>query len=118
MEELDIQMKEKISKLIEYLLELVEGKVQRFEVSYEMRCSCKYGNDPWKEWTEVIYPVVVVTKFGEEWLSMNFTHLENKEDTVEIAVHEFIYTKDFAEQDRNNILERLYSPEYSELKNS
>ena len=116
MKTIDNKIKDEVIKLIEYVLEPIEGKVVSVGDSYKTTLGSQIGDKPWKKWVEIIYPIFITTKLGEESLLLNFTHLNRWEDVTWVACHNLLYTKHISEEnDRNNILERLHSQKFLKL---
>lgn len=116
MEPLNQKTQEEVAEIIKYLLEPISGEVESFGEPYEMTHRTKYGNEPERSWVEILYPVLIRTKTGEASLSVSSAHINQIEHGVWRACHDFVYTDITSAGDQQEILKRLYSQEFLELR--
>lgn len=116
MEKLDLQKQEELKSLIEYVLQPVNGKVLYFLDLYKMRHSVKHGNEPEKTWEEFFYPVIVSINSKEDSISISNLYLNNIEDAIWRACHDFVYSNLVSDIEKESILKTLYSQEFLEFR--
>jgi hypothetical protein len=116
MEKLDLQKQEDLKELIEYVLKPLNGKVITFLDPYKMTHRSKTGDEPWHEWVEILYPVIVKINEKEDHLSISDIHLNHTEDAIWRSCHDFVYSNSITEQERQLIINRLYSLDFLEFR--
>jgi hypothetical protein len=116
MEKLDLKKQEELKGLIEYVLEPVNGNVLYFLDSYKMRHSVKHGNEPERTWEEVFYPVIVSLNSKEDSMSISNLYLNNIEDAIWRACHDFVYSNLISDIEKESILKTLYSSGFLEFR--
>lgn len=111
----DPETTKEIEKLIECVLEPIEGKVKRFGDLHEMRHMTQYGNEPERRWVETFYPVYVDTKFGEKILHLSSLH-QKPWDMVEVACRDLSYLNELPEDVKKQVSDKRYSAEFMALR--
>lgn len=108
--------KEEITRLIEYALEPISGKVLSFGEPCEMRHRSRYGNEPERLWTETLYPIIIKTKSGESYMTLSSLYINKLEDAVWRVCSDLIYTGNLSEEEQQKVLIKIYSQEFLELR--
>lgn len=116
MEEINKNKKEEIIKLVGSILEPLNCKIFGFGNSFNIKHSTKSGDRPWSEWMETYYPILIEIKSSKDSIVISSLHLNNINSAVWTACHDFIYSSSvISEDDRQNILKKLYSSEFIKL---
>lgn len=107
--ELDTQTKEEISKILEHYLKPLDVKVVSFGKPFKMTHGSSVGNEPWKYWEEILYPIHIESKYGKDDLSISSIHLSDIQRAVQTACHNFLYSGSKLGSHCEEILMLLYS---------
>ena len=114
----DQEKKEEIIKLIEFALEPIGGKDEKFKDSFEIRHMSRQGNEPEHRWVEQLYPISIKTKFGKLEPCLSSMHINSVWDMVFVACRDLAYLHNTPMEVQNEIVKKLYSDEFMALKNN
>ena len=114
--ELDFDTKQEVTTWIEYILKPVKGKVKGFGQGMKLRHRVQRGDEPWKSWEEVFYPVTVTTNIGEVSVDISSVHMTSIKEAVIAGCHELsIFLSSSFDKESQSILRLIYSSELQTL---
>lgn len=116
-QQLDKGIKDELKNIIEHVLEPIQGRIVEFSNPYKLRYGSKYGNEEWKTWEDIEYPIIIDTQFGRKVLNVSFLHIKQASGNAWKICQDLVYSGLITKDKRQEVLERLYNPKLLDLIN-
>ncbi len=118
METLDIKTQEQIKELIDWVFKPTNITLSRFGDSYIIHHTSRHGNDPERKWDEKMY-FIYLRKDSQEFIdSISELHMNKSiADAVWVMAHDLCYQKNITDEEKNELLKRLYSQDFLDILN-
>lgn len=112
----DQEKTEEITKLIEFALEPIEGKIEKFDDSFEIKHTTRHLGEPVRSWVEILFPIHIKSKFGDVETCLSSMYENSPWDMAFVACRDLAYSHDTPQEVQSEIIKKLYSAEFLSLK--
>lgn len=116
MEPLNQKTQEEVTEIIKYLLEPISGEVESFGEPREISSTIMELGKPKRFGSEIVYPILVATKFGKLDFSLSSNYISNPKEMAMVACYALLTYEDaIPRESKREILSKLYSQEILEF---